>query len=68
MEGISTNAADIGTAVNYKTRGSYETVKSGDWKHCMTALMRTLNEAYIKAEAIPVHMQQGHTESQQRCP
>ena len=30
-------------------------------KHGMTALMLALKEAEIKAEAIPVHMHQGHT-------
>ena len=34
-------------------------------KHGMSALMLALMEAETKAEAIPVHMQQGHTEKQQ---
>ena len=34
-------------------------------KHGMAALMLSQKEAEIKAEAIPVHMHQGHTETQQ---
>ena len=34
-------------------------------KHDMSDLMIELKEAEIKAEAIPVHMNQGHTETQQ---
>ena len=33
-------------------------------KHGMSALMLALKEAKIKAEAIPVQMHQGHTETQ----
>ena len=34
-------------------------------KNGMAALLLALDEAYIKAEAIPVHMQQGQTSTQQ---
>ena len=33
-------------------------------KNVMAALMLSQKEAEIKAEAIPVHMHQGHTETQ----
>ena len=34
-------------------------------KHGMAALMLAINESGIKSEDIPVHMYQGHTETQQ---
>ena len=34
-------------------------------KHGISALMLALREAEIKAEDIPVHMNQGHAETQQ---
>ena len=37
----------------------------GTRKHGMTALMLAIKEAETKAEAIPVHMHQGQTATQQ---
>ena len=34
-------------------------------KHGMAALILALKDAEINSEAIPLHMNQGHTESQQ---
>ena len=61
MEVLVTKESYSGTAVNDKTRVSYETGKSGAWKYFMADIVLALKEEEIKAEDIPVHMHQGNT-------
>ena len=56
MEVLRNEESQSGTDVKPVARFSYETGKSGAWKHVMPDLMLELKEAEIKAEAIPVHM------------
>ena len=40
-------------------------VKSGAWKNGMVSLMLALTEVEIKTEAVPVHINHMHTDTQQ---
>ena len=61
MEVLRIEAYYIGTATKPAERGRYETGKSGAWKTWHGSLHARDKGGEKKAEAILVHMHQGHT-------
>ena len=63
MKGSITKSVYSETALNPAVRDRYETGNSGAWKNGISSLMIELKEVEIKADAIPVHMKHGQTET-----